>query len=79
MSNTITVVDGKKFDSEDGGRLTDCCGCYSTFDQDGGLYCKACYRYVSFGEGDGSEALPGFRSAADRVEEWRRTGVFPKD
>jgi len=39
---------------EDGCLLTTCCGAYSTFADDGGLMCKACYRDVHFGEGDGS-------------------------
>ena len=41
--------------NEDGMRLTDCCGTCSTFDENGILYCKACYEEVSFGEGDGNE------------------------
>tara|TARA_R100000306_G_C4373151_1_gene140851 strand:+ start:794 stop:1096 length:303 start_codon:yes stop_codon:yes gene_type:complete len=39
-----------------GGRLTDCCECFSTID-DGPLYCKKCYHAVEWGEGDGSENL----------------------
>ena len=39
-----------------GGRLTDCCECFSTID-DGPLYCKKCYEEVEWGEGDGSEKL----------------------
>jgi len=39
-----------------GGRLTDCCECFSTID-DGPLYCKECYEEVEWGEGDGSEKL----------------------
>jgi hypothetical protein len=39
-----------------GGRLTDCCECFSSID-DGPLYCKKCYEEVEMGEGDGSENL----------------------
>lgn len=42
--------------ADDGCRLTDCCGAYSTF-FDGELACKKCYEDVEFGEGDGSEYL----------------------
>ena len=49
----------KKKYNQDGIRLTDCCGAYSTYhmDFDGHDYlcCKACYREVSHGEGDGTE------------------------
>ena len=41
--------------NEDGMRMTNCCGACSTFDEDGTLYCKACYQPVEFGEGDGNE------------------------
>jgi hypothetical protein len=54
-------VDGqvKKYDREDGTRLTDCCAAYSTFDMDDGvLMCKKCYGEVDYGEGDGTESLP---------------------
>ncbi len=45
----------KKYD-EDGMRLTDCCGCCSTYCLDTGeLVCKKCFEVVEFGEGDGSE------------------------
>ena len=37
-------------------KLTDCCGAYSTYDENGVLYCKACYRPAPAGQGDGSEA-----------------------
>lgn len=44
--------------AEDGQLLTSCCGCYSTYMErtDGreALCCKACYREVPLGEGDGS-------------------------
>jgi len=46
----------KKYDS-DGHRLTNCCGAFSTFMEGEVLCCKACYREVSFGEGDGSDDL----------------------
>jgi len=37
-----------------GQRLTNCCGCYSTYcDED--LCCKRCYGTVSDGQGDGTE------------------------
>lgn len=51
----------KKQYDKDGQRLTDCCGCYSTYmcganpnacDE---LSCKKCYRRVPHGQGDGSE------------------------
>ena len=42
--------------AQDGTRLTDCCGAYSTFDESGSLYCKACYGEVPTGQGDGSES-----------------------
>jgi hypothetical protein len=32
--------------NEDGMRMTNCCGACSTFDEDGTLYCKACYQPV---------------------------------
>ena len=45
--------------AEDGCRLTDCCGCYSTYMDCGGvncrLCCKQCYNEVEHGQGDGSE------------------------
>lgn len=51
----------KRFD-EHGQRVTDCCGSYSTFMDDGRDYrlcCKRCYQPVSTGEGDGTEFAPG--------------------
>ena len=45
----------KKYSNE-GCRLTDCCGAYSTYIEDD-LFCKKCYELVEFGEGDGSEKL----------------------
>jgi len=41
-----------------GQRMTDCCGCYSTYHDDT-LICKRCYNEVDFGEGDGTEFRPG--------------------
>jgi len=35
-------------------KLTSCCGAYSTYDQDGYLYCKKCFNTVPVGEGDGN-------------------------
>ena len=57
--------------NEDGMRLTDCCGAVSTHDENGELYCKACYNVVSPGEGDGSEyandeASPAFIAGMNR-------------
>lgn len=53
----MRIVGGKKYDDEGGGcRLTDCCGCYSTY-VDTDLACKGCYAIVSVGEGDGCEYL----------------------
>jgi hypothetical protein len=46
-----------KYD-EDGQRLTDCCGCYSTYHDDV-LCCKKCYAEVEHGQGDGSEYIDG--------------------
>jgi len=48
----------KRF-ADDGTRLTDCCGAYSTFSiDDGDLMCRRCYECVEPGEGDGAERLP---------------------
>ena len=69
----------KRYD--DGGqRVTSCCGCYSTYGDDGVLCCKRCYNEVDFGEGDGSEFFPGVDEdiyyknvfAAEEVENERR-------
>lgn len=42
-----------------GTRVTDCCGAFSTFMDDGGggetLCCKRCYSEVPDGQGDGTE------------------------
>ena len=46
----------KKYD-DNGMRLTDCCGAFSTFAEDV-LCCKACWAPVPWGQGDGSEHLP---------------------
>lgn len=50
----------KRYD-EDGCRLTDCCGVYSKFMDNGNgtesLCCRKCKMRVSSGEGDGSERL----------------------
>jgi len=35
------------------GRMTDCCGACSTYDEFGVLYCKACFEPVPEGQGDG--------------------------
>lgn len=51
----------KIYDTE-GMRLTDCCGCLSTFYHDDAegpqLVCKKCYELVEVGEGDGTEYSP---------------------
>jgi hypothetical protein len=44
--------------AEDGVRLTDCCGAYSTY-VDFALCCKACYNEVPVGQGDGAETQDG--------------------
>lgn len=45
-----------KYDDE-GMRLTDCCGAHSTYTADTlVLCCKACWREVPVGQGDGNEA-----------------------
>lgn len=38
-------------------KLTSCCNAHSTFDENGELYCKACFEQVPAGEGDGSETI----------------------
>ena len=43
----------KKY-NDDGMRLTDCCGCVSSFCDDT-LCCKGCYKAVPHGQGDGLE------------------------
>lgn len=58
--------------AEDGQRLTDCCGCYSTFDEHGVLYCKKCYEEVPMGQGDGLE----YRGQDAPVAEKVKTGEF---
>ena len=56
MTQTKPKKQQKRKYNEDGMRLTDCCGCYSTFCMDTGeLVCKKCFKVVEFGEGDGSE------------------------
>ena len=55
----------KKQYANDGTRLTDCCGAYSTYmegifndmDIEILLCCKKCYEPVSHGQGDGNEKL----------------------
>ncbi len=63
----------KKYDS-DGHRLTNCCGAFSTFmegERGEVLCCKACYREVSFGEGDGSDDLPSTgKPKVDPIDEF---------
>jgi hypothetical protein len=46
--------------ADDGTRLTDCCQAHSTYpiDGDGTLCCKACWKEVPVGQGDGSESHP---------------------
>lgn len=44
--------------ADDGCRLTDCCGVYSTFFETT-LVCRKCYEEVEFGEGDGTEWANG--------------------
>jgi hypothetical protein len=44
------------FDKDHTGmRLTDCCGAFSSYSMDSGLYCKVCFETVGFGQGDGEE------------------------
>jgi hypothetical protein len=50
-------MDTKKYNDE-GMRLTDCCGCVSTFCDDT-LSCKGCYKPVPHGQGDGIEYRNG--------------------
>ncbi len=51
-----------------GQRTTDCCGCYSTYMDDGQggdvLCCKACYNEVDVGQGDGTEFKAGVTEAS---------------
>jgi len=56
----------------DGVRLTDCCRAYSTFDEHGTLYCRACYQPVPCGQGDGNDHRPAPLSTARRI-------IFPAD
>lgn len=60
-----------------GQRVTDCCGCYSTFcEGESGdcdvLCCKKCYHEVEFGEGDGSEFAEGVDPDEYYKEQHRR-------
>jgi len=55
----------KQYDN-DGMRLTDCCSAASTY-VDKTLCCKACYKEVSRGEGDGTENRQNAESADSRV------------
>lgn len=52
----------KRYDPETGDRLTDCCGAYSKYLEDGScnvaLCCRNCYNEVGIGEGDGVEQRP---------------------
>ena len=63
----------KRYDAL-GQRVTDCCGCYSTYmdvDPESGeqvLCCKSCYNEVGFGQGDGSE----FHPDTNEEEFWER-------
>lgn len=53
-----TQVTTERYDA-DGTRLTDCCGAFSTYhmEPDGSstLCCRACWREVPYGQGDGTE------------------------
>ena len=42
--------------TNNGTRLTDCCGAYATF-HDTTLCCKVCWKEVPDGQGDGTETL----------------------
>lgn len=44
----------KRYDDK-GARMTDCCGATSQHDEDGVLFCTACFDEVKSGEGDGTE------------------------
>lgn len=44
---------GKRY-NEEGVRMTNCCGVYSTY-HNKELCCKKCWNIVDFGEGDGTE------------------------
>ena len=46
---------GRKYDKANGMRLTDCCGGFSTVNDDQGLVCEVCHGDVGTGEGDGTE------------------------
>ena len=45
---------GQRRYSDEGMRLTDCCGCVSTY-HDEDLCCKGCWEIVEQGQGDGVE------------------------
>lgn len=53
----------KRYD-ENGQRVTDCCGCYSTYCGEV-LVCKNCYHAVGIGEGDGAEHAPTSEMATE--------------
>jgi len=55
----------KQFDN-DGTRLTDCCGCYSKYDEYGTLYCCKCFCEVKTGEGDGAELTSEASTTVDQ-------------
>lgn len=65
----------KRYDSESGIRVTDCCGTYSTYMGDT-LCCKACCHEVSSGQGDGSEYRP-FSKAEQKI--FKDAGLYPKE
>ena len=52
-TKTESETDSRKY-NDDGMRLTDCCGCVSSFCDDT-LCCKGCYKAVPHGQGDGLE------------------------
>lgn len=61
-----------RYDDE-GHRLTNCCGAFSTFDSDAVLRCKACGYAVPLGQGDGGEhRCPDCHRPSRWVESARR-------
>jgi len=68
----------KRYD-EFGQRVTSCCGCYSTYIENGtghyALCCKKCYEEVEFGEGDGGEFKAGVTSEEYYAKAFAAEGI----
>jgi len=59
--------------NDEGMRLTDCCGCVSTY-HDSDLCCKSCWEIVEHGQGDGTEYRSAQPQYDPRVENNAFTG-----